>query len=313
MASARDAFFQRIFELIESGEDIVVITPDLGAPSLDELREKYPERYISVGIAEQNLISVASGLALAGKKVVAYGLGPFPVTRGYDQIRSLLAEFNIPVTLCALNAGFCSAEAGYTHMPVEDFGMMRMLANVRMYNPSDETISKKLAEETVTASGPRYIRFDKAVRGIIYNKEEIDTVAGYTVYGDTAPETMGIVTFGCYISEIRSLVERFWQDGKKIKLIDVFGITVDAAPLLSELKKCKSIITIEENVIQGGLGAYVLELLADNNMSIPVKRMGYRVENGYYHVYTNREYIRENQKLDLKSIEQVITKMLEEG
>ena len=104
MISVRDAFFNKIYDLVKSGEDIVIVTPDLGAPSLDEFRKNYPEKYVSVGIAEQNMISVAAGICLSGQNVIAYGLNPFPVTRAYDQIRSLMAELgvlqNVVIHIC---------------------------------------------------------------------------------------------------------------------------------------------------------------------------------------------------------------------
>ena len=137
MLSVRDKFFNTIFELIKSGEDIYVVSADLGAPSLDDLRKYFPERFISVGIAEQSLVSISAGLATAGKKVVAYGLNPFPVTRAFDQVRCLMGELKIPVTLCALNAGVCSAEAGYTHMAIDVFNIMKCVPCVRIFNPAD--------------------------------------------------------------------------------------------------------------------------------------------------------------------------------
>lgn len=105
MPSVRDKFFNTIFEMIKFGEDIYVVSADLGAPSLDDLRKYFPNRFINVGIAEQSLISISAGLAVSSKKVIAYGLNPFPVTRAYDQLRCLMGELKIPVTLCALNSG----------------------------------------------------------------------------------------------------------------------------------------------------------------------------------------------------------------
>ena len=84
LVSVRDAFFNKLYEKIKSGEDIYVLSSDLGAPSLDDLRKYYPERFINVGIAEQSLISISTGMVKAGKKVVAYGLNPFPMTRAFD-------------------------------------------------------------------------------------------------------------------------------------------------------------------------------------------------------------------------------------
>ena len=95
----RDAYFSEIYELTKLGEDIVIVSADLGAPSLDLFRRDFPQRFISVGIAEQNLLSVAAGIALAGKKVIAFGLNPFPVTRAFDQMRNLLNNLQIPITV----------------------------------------------------------------------------------------------------------------------------------------------------------------------------------------------------------------------
>lgn len=307
MLSVRDAFFNQIFSQVSQGEDIVVITSDLGAPSLDDFRKYYPERYISVGIAEQSLISVATGLSLSGKKVVAYGLNPFPITRAYDQIRSLLAELNVPITLCGLNAGLCSAEAGYTHMPIEDMGMMRMLSNVRMFNPSDTCIAEKLAKEVPTCTYPRYIRFDKGVTETFYNEKNINLHTGFTTYGQ--PGNLCVVTFGCFISPIRKIISQHFGMENKVQLIDLFGLPVDVEQLVKCLQSARKVLTIEENVLAGGIGSYILELLSDYGMSKPVKRLGLQLKNGYYNAFTNREYIRKSQGFTEPDIEKVILEM----
>lgn len=308
MLSARDTFFNQIFAQVSQGEDIVVITSDLGAPSLDDFRKYNPERYISVGIAEQSLISIAAGLSLSGKKVVAYGLNPFPITRAFDQVRSLLAELKIPITLCGLNAGLCSAVAGYTHMPIEDMGMVRMLSNVRMFDPSDTYIAEKLAKEVPTCTYPRYIRFDKAVNETFYNEEDIDFRTGFTTYGQRG--NLCIVTFGCFVSPVRKMVNQHFEMGREIQLIDLFGLPADREKLVKHLRSAKKILAIEENVLAGGIGSYILELLSDYGISKPVKRLGLQFENGYYDVFTNREYIRKNQGFTEADIERVILEMV---
>lgn len=300
----RDVFFTQIFTQIQAGEDIVVVTSDLGAPSLDDLRKYYPERYISVGIAEQTLVSVAAGLCLAGKKVVAYGLNPFPITRAYDQVRTLLAEMKIPLTLCGLNAGLCSAAAGFSHMPIEDMGMMRMLANVKTVNPSDAAMSIKLAREVGSCLEPRYIRFDKAVHGTLYQEDEIDFRKGYTVYGQSAG--CAIVSYGCFIPQLREIVDTLISLHKPVKLIDLFSLPADGPMLLEELRTSERIITVEENVLPGGIGSYILELVSDAMLGIPVKRLGLDLKDMYYTNFTDREYIRQAQRLDDKSIENTI-------
>lgn len=308
--TVRDAFFNRLFELIQNGEDIIVLTPDLGAPSLDALREHYPQRYISVGIAEQNLISVAAGLALTGKRVVAYGLGPFPITRAFDQIRCLIAEMDIPVTLCTLNAGLCSAECGYTHMPVEDMGMLRMLPQLRTYNPTDETLARLLAEEVPSCRHPRVIRFDKYLRGTVYAEQEPDLRKGFIEYGTGGG--LGVVSCGIYIPELRRMTENLLQDGHPVKLIDLFSCPADEERLLQALKDCQTLLTLEEHNLAGGIGSYILELLADVRLQIPIKRMGLRFDQGCYTVFADRTFIRQDQKTDMPSVREITATLLQE-
>lgn len=308
MASVRDCFFNKIYEMVQNGEDIVVVTSDLGAPSLDDFRKYYPERYISVGIAEQNLIAVASGLALSGRKVVAYGLNPFPVTRAFDQIRCLMAEMNIPVTLCGLNAGLCSAESGYTHMPVEDFGMMRMLPNFQIINPSDESVALKAAEAVSSNSVPRYIRFDKSISGTFYQPSEINFSEGFSSYGDGRKDSLCIVTNGCFTGQVRRIVDNYQEKGVKLRLLDIYSFPVDRERLAGILKEHVSILTIEENILAGGLGSFILELLSDYSIRVPVKRLG--LVKSSYHVFTNRNYIRERQGLDEKNIFKTVDRLV---
>ncbi len=301
MASVRDAFFNQIYECVKAGDDIYIITADLGAPSLDDFRKDFPERYISVGIAEQNLVTIAAGLALGGKKVIAYGLNPFPVTRAFDQVRSLMAELEIPVTLCALNAGLCSAECGYTHMPIEDMAMMRTLSNVKIMNPTDETIARKLAAETVVCNVPRFIRFDKSIAGTIYEEEDIDFERGFSIIGNKGQSKLGIITNGCYVKELNQWMQQS-QNTDGIKLFDLYTLPVDEQALVDEIGKCQQMITIEENVLAGGLGSLLLEIMSDHEIMRPVKRMGLDTKKGYYHVFTNREYIRKDQFIDMDNI-----------
>lgn len=311
MTSVRDVFFNRIYELVQDGEDIYIITADLGAPSLDDFRKDFPDRYISVGIAEQNLISVAAGMAMAGKKVIAYGLNPFPATRAFDQIRTLLAELNIPLTVCALNAGVCAAECGYTHMPIEDMAILRTLSNVRVFNPSDEVISYKLADDTCSLAFPRFIRFDKFISGKRYTKQDIDFDRGYTIAKRlvSRDRALSIVANGIFIPKLIDLLNSEKYD--RVQLIDMYGVPVDELSLITILNDSDNIITIEENVLPGGIGAYILEILSDYNICKPVRRLGLKFAEGYYDVYTSREYIERDQGLDDKAILRNIDDILE--
>lgn len=293
----RDVFFQRIYEKTREGEDFVVVSSDIGAPGLDDFRRDFPNRFINVGIAEQNSIAVASGLQLAGKKAITYGLNPFPVTRAFDQVRNIMAYLQIPITVTALNAGTCSADAGYTHMAVENVSLMRSLKNIKIICPSDETIVLKLADMIPDAPCPRYVPFDKFIEGTLYDPDEIDFDAGFVT--NKQKSDVAVVTYGI-------MAHRCMKMNLPAKVIDCFSLPVSEEKFLEEVKGCARIITVEDGVVQGGIGSMVLEILSDRGVQIPVERKGLRFLQGYPGVYTNRELLLNEERLSLAQIEREI-------
>ena len=312
MPSVRDAFFNAIYEKIHAGEDIYIITPDLGAPSLDDLRRYHSDHFISVGIAEQSLITIAAGLIQSGHKVIAYGLNPFPVTRAFDQVRCIMSELNIPLTLCGLNAGVCSADAGYTHMATEIFGMMRMLPNIQIVNPSDETMSEHLAEEAVSDPRPRFVLFDKALGGRRRKRADIDFNKGYCLYRPMGRANVALIGNGCYSTVGTQLADDFAARGVGVMFIEPYAIPVDRVQLVKDLVGVSYILTVEENMRAGGLGSYILELLSDYHLDTPVMRMGIQMENGVPHVFMNRDSLRKQQSLGTENIAAAIERIIEE-
>lgn len=308
MVSVRDAFFTEIYDRVKGGDDIYIITADLGAPSLDDFRRDFPDRYISSGIAEQDLIQIAAGMTWGGCSVIAYGLNPFPVTRAFDQIRCLMAELKVPVTLCVLNAGLCSAECGYTHMPIEDMAMLRTLSNIEVYNPTDETISRMLARETQGYQKPRIIRFDKSIKGTLYTIPP-RFEKGFAVLGNQDEAELCVITTGCYTRELSQI----YKNNSKIKLIDLFKLPVDEVSLVSEILKCNQVITVEENVRSGGIGSMILEILSDHGILKQVRRYGLDLKNGYYDVFTDRKYIRKDQSINIEHLLDIIQNYESQG
>lgn len=307
--SVRDAFFSRIYELIQFGEDIYVVSADLGAPSLDGLREKYPERFISVGIAEQSLISISAGLATAGKAVIAYGLNPFPVTRAFDQMRCLVAEQNLPMTICALNAGLCSAECGYTHMPIDDVVLTRALPNIQTINPTTEAMSVMLANDVAHCKTPRFIRFDKSISGNVDSWPSPDFGRGFSVLRRSRRGELVVLTCGCYSREVFDWLKEHGRN-LDLSLIDIYATPCDRNALARELEGCETILTVEESVLQGGFGSSILELVSDYGLKSRVCRMGLDIEKGCYDVFVDRGFVREDQGISLESVVKRIRQLL---
>ena len=246
LPSVRDAFFSEIYRMTEQGEDIVIVSADLGAPSLDEFRRKFPHRFVNVGIAEQNLLSVATGLALSGKHVIAFGLNPFPVTRAYDQLRNFLGDLRIPITVAALNTGTCSAECGYTHMPLEDFAMVRMIPSIKMVNPSDTSIAKAAARELVMSSLPTYIRFDKFLTKEYYQESEVDFQKGF--FEMHSSKRFAVITTGNFSAMLKGSISTVAIQGETPSLFDCYAFPLDADLLAERLKSFSCIVRIRRLV-----------------------------------------------------------------
>ena len=295
--NARDVFFNDIYVRTCSGADIMVVSSDLGAPSLDNFRKDFPHRFVNVGIAEQNSVAVAAGLVLSGKIAVTYGLNPFPATRAFDQIRNLMASLRIPVTVAALKAGTCTAEAGFSHMAIENLSLLRTLRNLRIINPSDETIAKKTVAEIINNPLPRFIQFDPFVSEAVYRNDEIDFDIGFAVSGNDSD--VAIVTYGEWAKTIQK--QHF-----EAKIIDCFCLPVDKDALIGELNSCRKIITVEDGVAEGGIGSMVLEILNDYGINIPVARLALRFAGGYPEEYTGRQMIFASEGITVDKIKELI-------
>lgn len=291
----RDTFFNTVYERTCEGKDIVVVSSDLGAPSLDDFRKYFPQRFVNVGIAEQNAIAVASGLSLAGKIAITYGLNPFPVTRTFDHIRNIMASLRIPITVACLKAGTCTAEAGFSHMAIENISLLRTLRNVQIVTPSDETISRKMVDEIINKPFPRYVQFDPFIHGNLYEDDEIDFGKGFSV--SNACNDVAVVTYGIWAHQIK-------KENLPVKLIDCFALPIDTELFISEIKECKKIVTIEDGVESGGIGSMVLELLNEYGLHNTVKRMALKFRQGYPQVFTDRKTIFEEEDLTLDALKQ---------
>lgn len=297
----RDIFFTKIYDKVKAGENIIIVSSDIGAPSLDRYRKEFPHRFVNVGIAEQNSITVAAGLQLSNgdKRVITYGLNPFPVTRAFDQLRNMLASLEIPITVTALNAGSCSADAGYTHMAVENMSIIRTLDNIQIINISDEAIAVRLVDEILSNPYPRYVQFDKFIDGRMYKEDEIDFNKGFITNGNG---DILVITYGIMAKKINSM-------NLPVKVFDFFCLPIDEEEFIKEVSSAKKIITVEDNVLKGGIGSMVLEILNDRNIKIPVFRKGLCFNVGYPKIYTNRELLFNEEGLSDNDIENFLRKV----
>ena len=160
----RDTFLTSLYEKMKTDKTIFFVAADFGAPILDKIREDYPDKFINVGIAEQNLVNVATGLALEGFTVYAYAIAPFITMRCYEQIRvnvSVLSHVrDMNINFIGVGAGVSYAMSGPTHHCLEDLSIMKTLPNMELFSPSDYMTAEAYVDRTLSLKKPKYIRFD---------------------------------------------------------------------------------------------------------------------------------------------------------
>ena len=300
--SMRDAYWDKIYELAKEDKDIVIVSADFGAPSLDKFRRDFPEQYINTGISEQNAILLATGLSLAGKKPIAYAITQFITLRCFEQIRIYPCGMDLTVNIVGVGAGACYWESGPTHHSFEQLSIMRTLPNLKIINCTDNHMAKEAAIFTINSPGPKFIQLDREIIDGIYS-DKIDFDKGFKYL--TNKNKNIVISTGNMTKEAVDILNNSELD---FGIIDIYKFPVNITSLLEELSGVKSIITLEEGVKVGGMGSYILEILSDSNIIIPVHRIALNIYGGYTgsYNYGGREEIRKEYGMGKNDIIHII-------
>lgn len=305
--SQRDAFWNRIYELAKNDKDIIIITADMGAPSLDKFRKDLSAQFVNVGIAEQNAITLAAGLAMSGKKPIVYAISPFITLRCLEQIRVENSIMSIPITIVGVGVGFGYDDSGPTHHLIEDYAIMRSMPNIKVNSMTDSIMAEAFADIAAENKTTNYIRIYRQYLPQIY-KEKSDFKKGFSTLKngkDACIVSCGSMTHTAL--EISSTLEK---SALNIGVIDLYTTPVQEPILIESLKNAKKLITLEENFLPGGLGSYLSEVLIDNSISKPIKRFGLSHEKAYCYRYGGINDIRAYYGIDNKSLLSEIKKYL---
>lgn len=291
----RDVFLAALFEEMAHDERIFFLAADFGSPILDKIRAQYPSRFINVGIAEQNLINVATGLALEGFKVFAYAIAPFITMRCFEQIRVNVAILSsiraMNINIIGVGAGVSYAMSGPTHHCLEDLSIMRTLPNIEVFSPSDYVTAELYVKRALSMQTPKYIRFDAQPLGALRKSlENFENGFEVLCYGSKAK---AIISTG-YMTHKAILIAKELD----IKLIDLYFInTYDKEKLKEELKNCELIFTLEEAFINsGGLDAEINFHFKDKK----IINLGF--EKRYTFEIGSREFIYAASKLNTEDL-----------
>lgn len=284
----RDAFWNGVYEEALRDENVVIVSADMAAPALDKFRRRLPHQFINVGIAEQNAILVAAGMALEGKKPYAYAIAPFITYRCYEQIRLYCAGMNLPITVVGVGAGFSYDDSGPTHHTLEDISIMRVLPHLRVYNMTDSVMAGAFAGITRRQAHSSYIRLDRQVLPALYRPDD-DFSAGLRRF--RPGKDLLIIATGNMVHCALKLAQDLESRGVEAGVLDVYGFPIAPEILAREMGEVPRAVTLAEHTLPGGLGSAVLETLETAGLVLPVKRLGLDLSCGYCYQYGGRENI----------------------
>lgn len=297
----RDVFLQALYEQMETNHKIFFVAADFGSPVLDKIREKFPDRFINVGIAEQNLINVSTGLALEGFIVYAYAIAPFITMRCFEQIRVNIAilgsvrELNINIV--GVGAGVSYTMSGPTHHCLEDMAIMKSLPNIEVFSPSDYLTTYYYTQRTIEGGSPKYLRLDaKPVQNLTESIDDFD--GGFRVLYKGVKTA--IISTGYMTQKVYSIAKEF-----NVTLIDLYLINrYDDLSLKKELLNSDTIVTIEEGFKNSG------GLDSDINYNFKDKKI---INLGFEKKYTfevgDREFIHAKNSLSIEDIKDALRKV----
>lgn len=256
------AFGLAAMELPELEKDTVICTADLCFYSgLDRFKTKFPEHLYNVGIAEQNLVGIAGGLAKEGVNVFATTYASFATTRALDQVRVNMGYMQLPIKLVGLTSGLSVGILGATHMSIEDIAVMRSIPNITVLSPADCTETVKATLAAAQHDGPVYIRLTGPMNNPPVYTEDYDYEIGKAI---TLKEgcDVAIIATGTMVYNSQKAIELLEEQGISCTLIDMHTIKPLDKEAIQKVLKHKLVVTVEEHSVVGGLGSAVAEYLA---------------------------------------------------
>ncbi len=261
--ATRQSYGEALVELGKQNPNVVVLDADLaGATKTELFAKQFPDRFLDIGIAEQDLMATSAGLATCGKIPFASTFAVFAAGRAYDQIRNSICYPELNVKIVATHAGITVGEDGATHQMLEDLSLMRTLPNMTVMCTSDDTETKWAIQEIANMQGPVYLRLARMATPILYEKGEEFTIGKAKQIGNGKDGT--IFATGVMVAEAVKAQKLLKEEGIDIRVVDVHTIKpIDEETIITCAKETKKLISIEDHNIIGGLGSAIAEVLTE--------------------------------------------------
>ena len=300
----RDSSIKALIKLAGQDENVILITADLGFGIFEEFSEKFPKQFINIGIAEQNMIGVASGLAMEGKIVFVYSIGNFPTFRCLEQIRNDASYHELNVNIICMGAGFSYGILGHSHHATEDISIMRSLPGISVISPSTEYEAYWATLNLANQKGATYLRLDKSkvqTNGLVEKPFEIGMGSILKEGNDYS-----IISCGSITDEALNAALSLEKNNISCRVVSLHTVKpIDLSIIKDCIKNSKGIITLEEGNIYGGLGSAVLEAFAKiGKFPYRFKMLG--IEDFYVKKVGSQKFLRSYIGLSKEAIEDVV-------
>ena len=271
--STRDAYGTALLQLGERVESLVAVDADAASSTRASVfASRFPERYLNLGISEQNMVLVAAGLALCERTVFAASFASFLVGRAYEQIRDAIAIPSLPVRLVGTHGGVTVGEDGATHQMLEDIPLMRCMPGMVTIVPCDSVEAEKATLAMAKDKRPNYLRMCREATPILTTEKTPFEIGKAYVF--TPGTDVTIIACGTMVYQALLAAELLYKDGIDAEIINVPTIKpLDAETILKSVHKTKCVVTAEEGQVIGGLGGAISELLSEE-YPVPIKRLG---------------------------------------
>lgn len=275
----RDVYGEMLVELGRVRKEIVVLDADLSGSTMTKFFAKeFPERFFNMGIAEQDMIGTAAGLALAGKIPFASSFAIFASGRAWEQVRQAIAYPALNVKVVASHGGICVGEDGASHQMLEDFALMRVIPNMRVIVPADGVEMREIMQAAVNTNGPFYIRTSRMKFPVIYPDGADFRIGKGSVLRKGSD--VSIIAVGLMVSESLKAAEALAEKGISARVVNMSSLKpIDAELIVDCARQTGAIVTAEEHSVIGGLGSAVCEVTAAG-CPVPVRTVGIKDQFG---------------------------------
>ncbi len=306
----RFVFVKELIKKAKKNKNIYLLTSDLGYRAFEDFKRLFPNRFINVGVAENNMLGIASGLALSGKKVFVYSILPFLVFRSFEQIRNNICHNNLDVKLIGAGGGFSYGYQGISHNTSEDISILKSLPNLNVFNPGSKTEVKLVMSKMFKSNGPCFARLGKCPEQDFYKKKTIlKNSEGLVI---KKGKDISIFTTGNILENVFEMTKILKKDNFDLRLISCPIIKPLNENFILKNIKSKFVICIEENSEVNGLGYFISNIIIKNRLN-NINFKNYALRDIVHNKIGTQKYLRDSNNLSTKKLYTKIRLFLKNG